>query len=117
MNGGAKTSPEAPRKMAFRERARAGEFPDGDISFKMRAQHLLGSELLPGFQSTPGPGCELWRAAMRLQRMRAEHHPNLVERKPIERLPGLDRGENALCHLRHNQVFDKERFLKTERRR
>ena len=83
----------------------------------MRAQHLLGSELLPRFQPAPGPGCELWRAAMRLQSVGAEHHPNLVERKPIERLSVLDRGENALCHLRHNQVFDKERFLKTERPR
>src|SRR5579872_5008987 len=83
----------------------------------MRAQHLLGSELLPCFQPAPGSYCELWRAAMRLQRMRAEHHPNLVLRKPIERLPVLDKGQNALCHLRDNQVFDKESFLKTERRR
>jgi len=54
---------------------------------------------------------------MRLQRVSAEHHCNLVERKPIERLSMLDRGKNALCHLRHNQVFDKERLLKTERHR
>src|SRR5258708_22465691 len=83
----------------------------------MRAQHLLGSQLLPRYQPAPWSGCEFWRAAMRLQRMSAEHHGNLVERKPIERLSMLDRGENALCHLRHNQIFDKERFLKTERRR
>jgi hypothetical protein len=54
---------------------------------------------------------------MRLQSVGAKHHPNLVERKPIERLSVFDRGENSLCHLRHNQVFDKERLLKTERRR
>lgn len=54
---------------------------------------------------------------MRLQSVGAEHHPNLVERKPIERLSVFDRGENALCHFRHNHVFDKERFLKAERRR
>src|ERR1700686_127618 len=54
---------------------------------------------------------------MRLQRMSAEPHRNLVERKPVERLAVADRGENALCHLRHNQVLDKECFLKTERRR
>src|SRR5580700_6602325 len=54
---------------------------------------------------------------MRLQRMSAEHHRNLVERQPIEWLAVADRSENALCHLRHNQIFDKERFLKTERRR
>src|SRR5712692_5973773 len=83
----------------------------------MRAQHLLGPELLPRFQPAPEPGCELWRAAMRLQSVGAEHHPNLVERKPIERLSMLDRGENALCQLGHNQVFDKERLLKAERRR
>src|SRR5260370_35228314 len=83
----------------------------------MRAQHLLGSELLPCFQAALRPDCELRRAAMVLQSVSAEHHPNLVERKPIERLSMLDRGKNALCHLRHNQVFDKERFLKTERRR
>src|SRR5216684_175680 len=83
----------------------------------MRAQHLLSSELLPRFQPALASDCELWCPAMRLQRMRAEHHPNLVERKPVERLPVLDRGENALCHLRHNQIFDKECFLKTERRR
>src|ERR1700688_3314017 len=54
---------------------------------------------------------------MRLQRMSAEHHRNLVERQPIERLAVADRGENALCHLRHTQIYDKKRFLKTERRR
>src|SRR4029077_9498284 len=54
---------------------------------------------------------------MRLQGMSAEHHRNLVERQPIERLSVLDRSENALGHLRHNQIFDKERLLKTERRR
>jgi hypothetical protein len=54
---------------------------------------------------------------MRLQRMSAEDHRNLVERQPIERLSVLDRGENALCHLRYDQIFDKECFLKTERRR
>jgi hypothetical protein len=117
MDRRAKTCPEAPREMTFRERAPASEFLDRDISFKMRAQHLLGSELLPRFQSPPGSDCELWRAAMRLQRMGAEHHRNLVERKPIERLSMLDRSENALRHLRHNQVFYKERFLKTERQR
>src|SRR5260370_39405290 len=69
----------------------------------MRAQHLLGSELLPCFQAALRPACELRRAAMGLQSVSAEHHPNLVERKPIERLSMLDRGKNALCHLRHNQ--------------
>src|SRR5689334_21103869 len=83
----------------------------------MRTQHLLGSQLLPRFQPASGSEFELWRTAMRLQRMSAQHHRNLVERKPVERLPMLNRGENGLCHLRHNQVFDKERFPKTERRR
>src|SRR5260370_10084427 len=83
----------------------------------MRAQHLLGSELLPSTQPALRFGCELRRAAVRLQSVSTEHHPNLVERKSIERLSVLDRGENTLCHLRDNQVLDKERFLKTERRR
>ena len=114
MDRRAKTCPEATREMTSRKCARAGEFLNREISFKMRAQHLLGSQLLPRFQSPPRAGREPWRAAMRLQRMSAEHHRNLVERKPIERLSMLDRGENALCHLRHNQVFYKKRFLKTE---
>jgi hypothetical protein len=37
MDRHAKTCPEAPREMTFRERARVGEFLDRDISFKMRA--------------------------------------------------------------------------------
>jgi len=117
MDGRAKTCPEAPREMTFRKGASAGEILDVDISLQMRSQHLLGSELLPRFQPAPRSECELWRAAVRLQGVSTEHHRNLIERQPVQRLAVIDRVQNALCHLRNNQVFDKERFLKTERRR
>ena len=72
--------------MAFRERG-AGEFMDGEVSFEMRAQHLLGPEPLPRFQSSLRFGGELRRAAMRLQSVTAKDHPDVVKRKPVERFP------------------------------
>ena len=51
---------------------------------------------------------------MSLQRMSTEHHRNLIERQPVEWFAVRDGCENALCHLRHNEVLNKEDFLKTE---
>ena len=81
----------------------------------MRAEHFLGSELLPGFESSPGLGRELWRAAMRLQGVSAKNRGSLIKRQPIERLAVFDRGQNVFCNLRHNQIFDKKHFPKLER--
>jgi len=81
----------------------------------MRAQHLLGSEFLPRFQSPTGSDCELWDAAMRLQGVSAKDRGSLIKRQPIEGLPVFDKGQNVLCHLRHNQIFDKKDFPKLER--
>src|SRR6266404_7302184 len=98
MDGGAETQPEAPPEMACRKRARRGQFVYGDISLKMGTKHLLGSELLPRFQSAPAPDCELGRAAMGLQGVSAQDRGNLIERERIKGLPVSDRGENVFCH-------------------
>jgi len=58
----------------------------------MRAQHLFGPQLLPRPQPAPWSGCEFWRAAMPLQSVSAQHHRNLVERQPIERLAVAEQG-------------------------
>ena len=101
--------------MTCRKSARSGQLFNGDISFKMRAQHLLGSQLLPGFQSAPWRDSELWGAAMRLQCVSAKDRGNLIKRQPIEGFPVFDWGENVSCHLRHNQIFDKKHFPELER--
>src|SRR5579872_4822129 len=116
MDGGAKTPPEASPKMTCGNRTRGGEFLDGDVSFKMRSQHLLSSKLLPWFQAASGWNCELWGAATRLQNVSAEHRGNLVERQPVKWLPVSDRGENIFCHLRHNHIFHKKFFPKLKQR-
>ncbi len=54
---------------------------------------------------------------MCLQRVGTEHRGDLVEREPVKRLSMGDRGENVFCHLRHNHIFDKKPFPKSERRR
>ena len=56
---------------------------------------------------------------MRLQSVTPQDYvSNLIKLKPIEGLPVFDRGENVLCHLRHDQIFDKKHFpRKLERRR
>src|SRR5437867_5349414 len=54
---------------------------------------------------------------MRLQGMSAQHHRNLVERKPVQGLTMSDGRENVLCQLRYNQVFDEEDFLEAKSRR
>src|SRR5437016_13619532 len=112
MDGRAETPPEASTERASRKRARSGKFLNGDISLKMRAEHFLGSELLPWFQAPSGRDRKLWSAAMCLQGVGAKHRGNLVERQPIKWLPVFNRGENVFCHLRCNQVFDKKRFPK-----
>src|SRR6266478_1749358 len=117
MDRGAETPPEASPKMTCRKRARSGQFLNGDISLEMRAQHFLGSELLPWFQAASGRDCKLWGAGMCLQGVGAKHRGNLVERQSIQRLPVFNRGENVFCYLCHNQIFDKELFPKLERRR
>src|SRR5258707_6762646 len=83
----------------------------------MRAQHLLGSELLPWFQTASGRDRKLWSAAMCLQDVSAKDRGNLVECQPVKWLPVFDRGENVFCDLRYNHIFDKKLFPKLEQRR
>src|SRR5271154_2251935 len=54
---------------------------------------------------------------MCLQSVSAKDCGSLVERQPVKWLPLFDRGENAFCYFRNNQIFDKKHFPKLERRR
>ena len=63
----------------------------------------------------PGAGGEFGSAAARLQCVSGQNHRDMIQREPIQRLPVFDWCEDALSHLRHNQVFDKKDFLKLER--
>jgi hypothetical protein len=97
MDRRSKTCPEAQREMTFRKRARTSHLLDRDISFKMRAQHLLGSKLLPRLQPRL---VRLRTSARRNAPAKCERRApcNLVEGQPIERPAVADKSKNALCH-------------------
>jgi hypothetical protein len=114
MDRGTETQAGTLGEMTLGKGARIRQFLDRDMSFEMRPQHLLGPELLPRLKPRLRRDGKSRSTTMGLQCMSAEHHRNLIERQPVERFTMGDRRENGLSHLRHDQVLNKEDFLKTE---